>query len=106
MTGASFTVVDDGTVASGTKTIDWSAGIKHKFAQNVASCTLSFTAPAGPANVQLEITHQADGQALTWPGTVKWPGGTAPTLSGNGKIDMVTLWYDGTNYLGMYTLNF
>jgi hypothetical protein len=81
MTGASFTVVDDGTVASGTKTIDWSAGIKHKFAQNVASCTLSFTAPAGPANVQLEITHQADGQA---PGRQcsERVGGRRPALQG------------------------
>ena len=34
---------------------------------------------------------------LTWPATVKWPGGTAPTLStANNAIDVVTLVWDNT----------
>ena len=31
---------------------------------------------------------------------VKWPGGSAPTLSGaDGDVDIITFWWDGTNYL-------
>jgi hypothetical protein len=36
-----------------------------------------------------------------------WPGGTAPTLStGNNDIDIVTFYYDGTNYFGVFSLDF
>lgn len=46
---------------------------------------------------------------ITWPAAIKWPGGTAPTLSASGKVDVITLcthnagttWYgfsSGLNY--------
>ena len=52
---------------------------------------------------------QGDGTGLTvlWPANVKWSGAVAPTLSiGYGVVDVITLVYDGTNFYGVYTLNF
>jgi hypothetical protein len=38
---------------------------------------------------------------------ILWPGGTPPTITGaTGALDVVTLIYDGTNYIGNYNLNF
>ena len=43
----------------------------------------------------------------TWPESVMWPAGTAPTLSTAGaSIDIVSLFYDGTNYCGNSSLLF
>jgi hypothetical protein len=36
-----------------------------------------------------------------------WPGGTAPTLStGNNAVDIVSMYYDGTNYHAVASLAF
>jgi hypothetical protein len=44
---------------------------------------------------------------VTWPATVIWSGGTAPTLTTTvGKVDIVTLVFDGTNFYGNYSLNY
>ena len=46
---------------------------------------------------------------ITWPGNVSWPGGAAaPTLSGAGKVDIITLTYNGTTdkYYCGYLLNY
>jgi hypothetical protein len=44
---------------------------------------------------------------ITWPASVKWSGGTAPTLTTTvGKTDIVTLFHDGTNFFGTYSLNY
>jgi len=82
-------------------TIDWNAGQKQKSTLTGAPpCVLTFTAPAGPCNVILKLIQGGSGsQTVTWPATVKWPGGTAPTLStAAGAIDLISLYYDGTNY--------
>lgn len=49
------------------------------------------------------ITQDATGgRSMTWPGSVKWPGGVAPTLSGANKTDVISLmtWDAGTSWLG------
>lgn len=47
------------------------------------------------------------GYTVTWPASVKWSGGTAPTLTTTvGKTDIVTLFHDGTNFYGTYSLNY
>ena len=46
---------------------------------------------------------------MTWPATVLWSGGTAPTLTAtNGKVDVITFVYDETNsnYYGGSSLNY
>lgn len=93
---------------SGTaKTINWKLGNKQKLILN-DNCTISFTAPSGPTNLLLKLVQDVTGsRTVTWPGTVKWIDGNAPTLStGNADEDLVTLYFDGTNYYGQAALNF
>lgn len=70
---------DDG--ASGTtKTIDFSEYLYHTL-QATGACTLTFTAPA-LAQDEIILIVQGDGtqRAFTWPSTIDWEGGTAPTM--------------------------
>lgn len=76
-----------------------------------AGLTLSFSNPpaAGKLGV-LFVTLRNGGTAysVTWPSSVKWSGGTAPTLSGINKADMFTLitFDGGVTYAGMATQDF
>jgi len=105
------TAVFDEVYANGNsgaaKTITWSNGNKQKVTLS-ATCTFTFVAPSGPANLLLFITiGGAGGWSATWPGTVKWPGGVTPTLStAAGSVDIISLFYDGTNYYGQIGYNF
>lgn len=96
-----FTQNDNGN--SGTsKTIDWTGSPKQLLTRT-GNCTLTFTAPGGPTNLILKLVHEASGTAytITWPAAVKWPGAVAPTLTNTtGAVDMVSFYYDGTNYYG------
>ena len=92
----------------GTTTIDWKLGNKFKFTFGAFNEVFTFTAPSKPCAVQLILVQDATGsRTVTWPATVKWPGGTAPTLStGAAAVDIISLLYDGTNYYGSSSLNF
>lgn len=56
----------------------------------------------------LAITQDATGgRTVTWPASVKWPGGTAPTLTTTGgKKDVITFRWNGTELQGAYKLNY
>lgn len=55
----------------------------------------------------LKIKQTAGSKTITWPATVLWSRGTAPTLTTTqNKVDIITLFYDGTKFYGTYTLNF
>lgn len=64
--------------------------------------------PLGPTSLLIRIIHSGEDQhTITWPANMKWPSGISPTLSqGDGKIDIIALYFDGTNYYGNYSLNF
>jgi len=99
--------VDDGN-SGAADTIDWTTGQKHK-STLTANCTYTFTAPQGPCNLLLKVVQDGTGsRTVTWPATVKWPtNGTAPTLStGVNDVDIITFYYDGTNYYGVASLDF
>ena len=101
-----FTLTDNGN--SGTAdTIDWGNSNKQK-STLTGNCTFTFTAPANPCALQLILAQDGTGsRTVTWPATVKWPGGTAPTLStGASAVDVVSFLYDGTNYYATSSLNF
>jgi len=93
------------TISSGTLTLDCSAGNVFNVALNANITTLSFTnVPSSGTAFALTLLLTADGTArtVTWGASVKWPGGTAPTLtSTNGKVDTFVLFtHDGgTNWL-------
>ena len=89
------------------KTIDWNAGQKQTAILGI-NPTITFTAPAGVGNFLFRVVQDGTGgRTVTWPASVKWPGGTAPTLSsGANAEDIVTFYYNGTDYYGVASLNF
>jgi hypothetical protein len=56
----------------------------------------------------IKVTQGGVGNCtITWPASVKWTLGVAPTLStAVGKVDIITLFHDGTNFYGTYSLNY
>jgi len=86
-----------------TQTIDWTAGQKQKTTITAATA-MTFTAPAGPCNLTLKVINGGLG-TITWPATVKWPGGTEPSWTSSGT-DICSFYFDGTDYFGMAGLAF
>jgi len=72
-----------------------------------ASTTYTFSAHVVGTYI-IQVTQGGAGSYLiTWPGTLLWSGGTAPTLTTTvGKTDIVTIVHDGTNFYGTYSLNY
>jgi hypothetical protein len=54
--------------------------------------TLTFSNPKAAGDMRWKIVQGGSGSyTIAWPASVKWPGGTAPTLStAVGKVDVVT----------------
>lgn len=103
---AYFVEFDNGN--SGTAdTIDWTQGNKQK-STLTGNCTFTFTAPPGPCTLVLKLIQDGTGsRTATWPAAVHWPGGVAPTLTTTaGRVDIITLYWDGTTYFGNYSLNY
>lgn len=71
--------------------------------------TVSVTNPIAGYTYRLKIVQDGTGsRTITdWPSGTLWPSGTPPVLSTTASsIDMVSLFYDGTNYFGDYKLLF
>ena len=89
-------------------TVDWNNGQKHRITLT-ANCTFTLTSLTdGVSNLLIKIIQDATGsRTVTWPASVLWPDGTAPTLStGANAVDIVSLYWDGTNYFGVANLGF
>ncbi len=72
-------LVDDGN--SGTaKTIDWNGGNEHRVVMT-GNCTFTFSNPVDGGRYVLALYTGAGGFTATWPASVLWAGGSAPTLS-------------------------
>jgi hypothetical protein len=91
------------TVSGATTTIDFDSGKNVNVALG-ASTTLTLSNPRTGRPAVLWITQAHTANAITWPVAVKWPGGTAPDLSGSTGLYIVTLLYNsGTStYVGEY----
>lgn len=63
----------------------------HTVTLNQATCTVTFSGATAstPSRLEMVVTQDATGgRAITWPAAVKWPNGTAPTLSsGANQVD-------------------
>lgn len=96
------------TTGDGTTTIDWKLGNKFKFTFGVFNETFTFTVPTKPCSLTLMLIQDTVGsRTVTWPGTIKWAGGSAPVLStAANSVDIVSFFYDGVNYYGVDSLNF
>lgn len=91
----------DGVVANaaGVSGVDWTAGNKQSLLPTGAM-TLVYTAPTGPTNVVLEINWGGSG-TVAFPSTSFWGSGTEPTWTAtSGATDLLTAYYNGTNYIG------
>lgn len=101
-----FTLQTD--TGTGEKTIDWKLGNKMKFTFGAGNVTFIFTAPTNPCTVMLTLVQDGVGsRTITWPATVKWPGGIAPTLTTTANArDKIALDWDGTQYDGMCSKDF
>ena len=92
------------SISAGTLTLDCSAGNVFAVSLNASITTLSFTNVPTTGNAYaLTLSFTADGTArtVTWGSSVKWPSGTAPTLtSTNAKVDtfVLTTWDGGTTW--------
>jgi len=92
----------------GTTTIDWKLGNKFYFTFGAQNDTFTFTAPSKPCNLILVLKQDGTGsRTATWPVSVKWAGKVAPTLTTDGNaVDIISFYYDGTNYHGVASLDF
>ncbi len=92
----------------GTTTIDWKLGNKYFHTFGAQNETFVFTAPTNPCNILLVLKQDSTGsRTVTWPSAVKWPGGTAPTLTtAANSIDIIAFYFDGTSYYGVDSLDF
>ncbi len=104
---------DNGNSGAGTVTIDWRKANKQKLTLT-GNCTIAFTAPVGPTNVQLRLIQDGTGsRTVTWPtegtaaGNLAWVGSAKPTLTTTAAgIDIVSIFYSGSFYMASYGLNF
>lgn len=66
------------------------------------NCTFTFpTATAGKSFIMLLKQDGTGSRTVTWPSTVKWPSGTAPTITSTAsKLDKYIFTADGTNWYG------
>lgn len=106
-TGPNYTVqtLTDGS----TITWDVSAGVNAQVTLAGTGRTLSITNPTAGHYYTIRIIQDGTGSRTisSWPTNTKWPGGIGPTLStAASKYDIVTFYYDGTNYYATYQLDF
>lgn len=87
--------------ATGAKTVDWNLG-NLQYATLTGNTTFTFSNPAEGSIYTLILIQGGVGSfTVTWP-TIKWAGGSAPTLTTTvGKADIVSLIYTGGSYYGM-----
>ena len=93
----------------GTTTVDWKLGNHIDFTFGAFNETFTFTAPTKPGVYTMSLKQDSVGsRTATWPATVKWPAGTAPTLTTTATTgyDVVRFRFDGANYYSVATLNF
>lgn len=87
-------------------TVNWNQGEFQKVTMT-GDATFTLSNPVAGKRYQLRLIEDATGhRSPTWPAAIKWPAGSAPTLSAATKIDVITLFYDGTNYYGSSSLNY
>lgn len=98
------------TLSSGA-TITWNItnGANSTLTLNNTGATLSITSPIAGYTYTITITQGSGGgkTITTWPTGTIWPSGTPITLStAAGQKDIISFYYDGTNYWPTYGNNY
>jgi hypothetical protein len=97
----------NGNSGSGTVTIDWTNGMEQ-YITLTGTPTFVFNNPiSGVDHYRLTLIQDGSGsRTVTWP-TIKWQGGSTPTLTtGATKADVCTFIYNGSGYYGSCSLNY
>lgn len=109
ITGQYYSPEVTDTVAAGAATIDWDTGTEH-YLSLTANTTLTFSNPKAGGRYVLILQQDGTGsRTVTWPASVLWPSGTAPTMTATAsKSDLFTFLYSGVlgKYIGNAALNF
>ena len=98
--------VSSPTISSGTLVLNLETSNIFTVALNAAITTLTISnPPASGSGGSFTLILTADGtaRAVTWPASIKWAGGTAPTItSTSGKVDSFAFFTSdgGTNWQG------
>ncbi len=103
--GQFFIAQDTDTVGATSVSIDFDQGNNKLIDLQPASATVSVTLtnPNSGGQYTIKVLQGSGGHNLTWESSVLWPGGTAPTITGtDNAIDVIKLYYDGTNYLATF----
>jgi hypothetical protein len=82
--------------SSGSVTIDWNEGNRQYIAISGNITALNFTNPSGnkPGSFVLILVQGGSYTVSGWDSDIKWPGGTAPTITtGSGAIDVISCLY-------------
>lgn len=92
------THVETQSATSGTYTVDWTKGHLTRITLD-GNITFTFSNPHDGQKHIIQIKQDATGaHTATWPATVRWPAGTAPTLTAtSGGIDYIDFMYDDTD---------
>ncbi len=96
-----FSLTDGATIA-----LNWNNGNVQRVVLG-GNRTFTFSNPKTGGRYLIVLKQDATGsRTVTWP-TIKWRGGTAPTLTtGANKVDLITIVFDGTDYFGDASLNY
>jgi len=80
--------------------MDFNNGVNQKVTV-AGNRTLTFSNPVEGATYGIMIKQDAVGsRTITWPSTVKWAGGTAPTLTSTAsRTDVVYFMYTGSYFV-------
>lgn len=95
--------------ASSAHTISWADGNSTVWDLEAATGNITLTLSNGVAGASyiIKIIQGSTARDVTWPASVKWPGGVAPVIStGENDVDIVSLYFDGTSYYGTYGQDF
>jgi len=86
--------------------IDWSAS--NSFYKTLAAnTTFTFSNAQDGQVITICLLNTTSNYTVTWP-TIKWAGGTAPTMTTGAHYDVYTIYYNATvgAYFGSYVQNF
>jgi hypothetical protein len=91
--------------ATSSTTIDLSTGNVFTVNLNASITTLTLNNPQ--IGTYIIKVVQGGNNTITFPASFKWSGGTTPTITTTaGKIDIITMIWDGTNYYATIVQNF
>lgn len=96
---------------SGSIAVNWANGNVQYVQLATGSQSITLANPISGGRYLLQLQQPASGAAgtVSWPASVLWSGGTAPTLTTtNSKVDIIALVYSGqtSKYYGSSILNF